>query len=147
VVVIVTSLGLAGLWIAAAIGRWTLPPLRIWGIGFAVFGLGLLPLALGIREDGSIAMFAVGSVITAAGETAIAPMAMTYAALAARPRAAALLLAGLSLVSWMASSGGSGMAGSPAQTPVLIVMGVVSLLIGVVAGSLAPTIHRKLFAA
>ena len=147
VVVIVTSLGLSIVWIVSAGGRAALPPLRVWGVGFAIFGIGLLPLGLGIESGG--ALFILGTIIMAIGEAAIGPIASTYAALALKPRFATLGLALMSLVGWVGSSASSSHAvrvlGMP--TAILMFFGVVCLVVGVLAARSAAAIHGKFFGA
>lgn len=143
VVVVLASLGLAIAWIVSAAGRATLVPMRVWGVGFAIAGLGMLPLALGSR--GGTGMFLLGTVITAIGEAAIAPVVTTYAVLAVKPRAATLTVALMGLVGWLSHSGSAASAlGIPGV--LLTVGGLACLAIGVLATLFAPRIHQKLFA-
>ena len=147
VVVILTSLGLSIAWIASASGRAALQPLRVWGVGFAIFGFGLLPLGLGIGTGS--ALFIVGTIVMAIGEAALAPIVTTYAALAVKPRGAALTIALMGLVSWAGFSASAspvvGMLGMPTAT--LMLAGVACLVIGVLAARSAAAIHGKFFGA
>ena len=139
-VVVVASLGLAIAWIVSAAGRAQLLPMRVWGVGFAIAGLGMLPLALGLH--GGTGMFLLG---TAVGEAAIAPIVTTYAVLAVKPRAAALSVALMGLVGWLSYSGSTASAlGIPGL--LLTLGGLSCLAIGILAALFAPRIHQKLFA-
>ena len=90
-------------------------------------------------------MFLLGTVITAIGEAAIAPVVTTYAVLAVKPRAATLTVALMGLVGWLSHSGSAASAlGIPGV--LLTVGGLACLAIGVLATLFAPRIHQKLFA-
>lgn len=142
-VVVVASLALAIAWIVSAAGRAQLLPMRVWGVGFVIAGLGMLPLALGLH--GGTGMFLLGTAITAVGEAAIAPIVTTYAVLAVKPRAAALSVALMGLVGWLSYSGSTASAlGIPGL--LLTLGGVSCLAIGILAALFAPRIHQKLFA-
>ena len=145
-VVVLSSLGLSIAWIVSASGRAALQPLRVWGIGFAIFGFGLLPLGLGVESGGGL--FIVGTIIMAIGEAALAPIVTTYATLAVKPRAAALAVALMGLVSWV----GFGASSSPAvrvlgmPAVILMLAGVLCLAVGILAARSATAIHGKFFA-
>jgi hypothetical protein len=81
--------------LAAALKRWTVPPVLLYGAGLLVFALGLVPIAAG---GGSAAIFALGVIVTAAGGVCVDAVAVAYAAIAVRGRAAALVVAAWYLV-------------------------------------------------
>ena len=139
---ILASVVLSVVWVVSAGGRAALTPLRVWGYGFVIFGVGLLPLAAGLASGG--APFVLGTVITAVGEAAIAPIVTTYAVLAVKPRASALSVALMSLVGWLSFSFSPGPA---LGVPVMILGGLACLAIGVAAARYAPQIHARFFVA
>ncbi|MDB4995459.1 MAG: hypothetical protein JWM74_2891, partial [Myxococcaceae bacterium] len=95
VVIVATVLAFA-LLLVATLQRWSTPPLLLYGAGVLVFAIGLVPLAL---AESSIALVLLGTAITAVGEALVAPIAISYAALAAKGRPATLVIAAWILLS------------------------------------------------
>ena len=143
IVVTLVSMVLFVLFLVAAVQRWAFAPLVVWGVGFAVFALGLFPIALSVGEGGSPIVYALGSVVVGAGEALVAPVAMAYAALSSR-RGATLAIALYTAVSY-AGSAAAPQPGGALQAPVLIVIGLLALVTGIAIAILGQRMHRSFF--
>jgi dipeptide/tripeptide permease len=144
-VVVVTSIFVAGMWIAAAALRWSLAPLTVWGIGLAIFGAGLLPTAIGVKPGAPHDIYVLGALITGMGETGVGPVGSTYAALAVRSRAATFVVACFSLTSALASWMFARLSSSPSQWTILLALGTICLATGIAFARFGRRMHRLFF--
>jgi len=144
IVVIAVSVGLFVLWVAAAVGRWSLAPLVVWGAGLAVFGLGLFPASFATRHVDNVALFASSAVLMAIGEAAMAPLGLAYAALSAR-RGSTLAVALFAGVTGYVGSLASGALGTGIEAPLLGLLGMSALAAGIAAVVLGARMHRAYF--
>jgi POT family proton-dependent oligopeptide transporter len=140
-VVVVATVFAFALLLVATLQRWSTPPLLLYGVGVLVFAVGLVPLALG----SSVALLLLGITITAVGEALVAPIAMAYAALAAKGRPAALVVSVWILLSNAGSQISRVMSAERGFRPLLIVLAVILVVAGGATLAVARMVHRTLF--
>jgi hypothetical protein len=141
---IVASFVVSGLLATAAVGRWSRPPLHLYGVGLVVLALGLFSIAC--AEDSSGGLHAVGSVFTGFGEAAAFAVPIAYVAMAVRGRAAALVVACWQAAITLVTTGGSVLAASDAlRTPGLIACGILTLGAGAALLVFGRRVHDGFF--
>ena len=95
IVVLLMTIPCAVLFFVLALQRSTVPLTRILGAGLAVLAFGGLIASLAIlMSGGSLALWTPALVLISIGESLVAPIGLTYAALVLRGRAATMVVAG-----------------------------------------------------
>ncbi len=146
VAVCLGSVGLFGVALAATIGRWTTPPLHAYGAGLALFGLGLVPIALSV-QSGDEVIYVLGAAITGFSEVAVGAIGVAYAALAVPPRAAALTVAGWFGISNIVFAASGLILGTldAARTALLVLVALLCIGLGGALFAAARRIHVAFF--
>jgi dipeptide/tripeptide permease len=110
IVVVVVSLGgCAALLVIASISKWTVPTLVLIGAALVAWGLASGLLAAAPRGGDLVPLLIGVSVVSAAGEAVVGPLAVARAASISSPRYATLVVAG-----WLAATSGLSMIGHAA---------------------------------
>jgi hypothetical protein len=129
-VITIASIALFVVFLVATMGRWTMTPLLLLAIGVSVAGLGFLITAASSVAE-SVAVYAVGAVITGGGEATF-PIATAYAALAVRGRGAAIVVAVWFAATTVIANGANSFVGfGGARTGLLALAGLAAIAAGV----------------
>jgi dipeptide/tripeptide permease len=143
-VVVLGSVVVAGLLLAAALQRSTLPPLLLYGVGLALFAVGLGITAL--TGVGGAFVFALGEAVRGLGEAAMFGVPLAYAAIAVRGRAATLVVAGWFTVSALVSLVANLLGGFESlHLPLLALCAFAGLAMGAALLALGKKIHLTFF--
>ncbi|HVJ90842.1 MAG TPA: hypothetical protein VM580_13645, partial [Labilithrix sp.] len=122
----IASLSMLAILIVAGLRRWSTPPVPAYGVGITLAGFGLL-LRVGAKT--TVGIHLVGAILTSFGD-AVVPIGAAYAALAVRGRPAAFVIATWMAVATAAGLAGGALAGTALRTPLLLMAGIASLVVG-----------------
>jgi hypothetical protein len=129
---------LCGLFCVLTMTRSSLSPLFVAGVGLGVLGVGLVPSAL---ANGAI-VAAVGAFLVGVGESLVGPTLYAHAALATRPRHAALATAAMMFVGTAPAQVLHAVATTGARAPVLLLLALLTLGGGVALAIFARGLQR-----
>lgn len=148
VVVLLLALPSFVLYLVLANQRSALPLTRLLGPGLIVYGAGMIISTFAYATRASTLIAALGLVVTAAGEGIAGPIALAYAALAWRGRAATLVVGGWLSLTYLPSLmlRAAAMGGNSEQSAIVHgSLGVLAAIgVGVYVSTSARRIHAQL---